>query len=247
MRGVGLGVFGANISVSLSLPPLCSIFSAEAAAVYLAATTPSDRPIIVLTDSASVVSALQSNRPSHPWIQRTITDARPNTTFAWIPGHCGIAGNTAADRLAGAGFSCPRYEDNVPFDDVKRWLTKQFRSTWSMEWNQQNSPYLRKVKSSTERWKDLPLLKEQQLVSRLRTGHTRFSHNMSGNGSFRRMCSYCDIRNTVEHVICVCPLYEFSRNIHGISRSIREALGDDVAALEALLRFLKDSGLYNMI
>ncbi|KXJ68258.1 hypothetical protein RP20_CCG004716 [Aedes albopictus] len=235
------------MSISQSLSPLCSVFSAEAAAVYIAATKPSNRPIIILTDSASVVSALQSEKPTHPWIQGILLDALPGTTLAWIPGHCGIPGNTTADHLAGSGHSLPRYNESVPFDDVKRWLAKIFRESWNTEWAQQNSPYLRKIKPSTDRWEDLPLLKEQRIVSRLRTGHSRFSHSMSGDGPFRRICTYCDIRNTVEHVICVCPLYEFPRNIHGISGSIRDALGNDKAALASLICFLKDAGLYDQI
>lgn len=245
--GVGIGITGPGTELSLSLSPLCSIFSAEAAAIFIAATVPSDLPILILSDSASVITALQSESPSHPWVQGIQRLSPPSTCFAWIPGHCGIPGNTTADHLAGSGYSGPRYTKKVPLDDVNRWLSVTFKNQWDLEWSQQHTPYLRKIKKSTNRWDDLELLKEQQIISRLRTGHTRLSHDMSGEGPFRRLCSTCGVRKTVEHVLCFCPVYEFPRSTYGLSGSIRDILGDNAASLAAVICFLKDAGLYYQV
>ncbi|XP_065085548.1 uncharacterized protein LOC135707612 [Ochlerotatus camptorhynchus] len=118
--GFGLGVAGLNTATSLSLPEECSVFSAEVTSILDAAITPADQPILVLTDSHSVIQALETEAPSHPWIQAITRFAPPSTVFTWIPGHCGVPGNEAADRLARSGASGPRYTRNVPLLDVRR-------------------------------------------------------------------------------------------------------------------------------
>lgn len=243
-RGVGIGIYGLDVSRSLSLAPLCSIFSAEAAAVFIAATTPAEQPILILTDSASVVSALQSESPAHPWLQGILRFAPPDTTFAWIPGHCGVPGNTAADRLAGAGYASTRYTNKVPLQDIKRWITKSVNAQWATEWSQQSTCHLRKIKQDTQPWTDVISLKEQRIISRLRTGYTRLSHNMEGL-PFHRICTTCNTHNKVEHFLCVCPQYEFHRRNHGLTGSIRENLCNDTTTLNTVICFLKDSGLYS--
>ncbi|XP_062540726.1 uncharacterized protein LOC134208793 [Armigeres subalbatus] len=179
-RGVGFGVNGPNLTMSESLPRPCNIFSAEAVAVFIAATYPADKPIVVLTDSASVVSALQSETPKHPWIQGTLAGMIPGTTFAWIPGHCGIRGNTEADALASIGHEGPQYTCSVPLADVKKWTKSVVGQDWARIWNDNTGLFLRKIKGNTISWKDPATQKEQQVISRLRTGHTRVSHNFGG-------------------------------------------------------------------
>ncbi|XP_062539136.1 uncharacterized protein LOC134207425 [Armigeres subalbatus] len=243
-RGVGFGVHGPNLTMSESLPRPCNIFSAEAVAVFIAATYPADKPIVVLTDSASVVSALQSETPKHPWIQGTLAGMIPGTTFAWIPGHCGIRGNTEADALASIGHEGPQYTRSVPLADVKKWTKSVVGQDWARIWNDNTGLFLRKIKGNTISWKDPATQKEQQVISRLRTGHTRVSHNFGGGGPFRSRCDLCDTENSVEHFICRCPKYDYPRSLYGIPGSIRDALADDEAAMAAIFCFLKDAQLF---
>ncbi|XP_065093428.1 uncharacterized protein LOC135714089 [Ochlerotatus camptorhynchus] len=70
--GVGIGVSGSGILASNSLPPQCSVYSAEAAAIFHAATLPANQPILILIDSCSAIQELCSATPTHPWIQATI-------------------------------------------------------------------------------------------------------------------------------------------------------------------------------
>lgn len=68
--GVGIGISGAYLSKSTE----CSVFAAEAAAIFYAPIARASAPtILILTDSASILSTLQSEQQCHPWIQGTYT------------------------------------------------------------------------------------------------------------------------------------------------------------------------------
>lgn len=160
-----------------------------------------------------------------------------------VPGHCGIQGNVAADLLAGTGHQMSRFTLSVPPPDVKRWIAKSIRDYWAHEWHQNTSAQLRKVKGDTSSWEELSSLRDQKIISRLRTGHTRFAYNFDGR-SFRQECEQCGVHNSAEHVICHCPLYEHHRSTNNIPGSIRDALANDPASLSALICFLKETRLY---
>lgn len=127
--------------------------------------------------------------------------------------------------------------------NVQRWIKNIFKNHWKTEWARNERLFLRKIKANTERFEDLKSLKEQRILSRLRTGHCRVSHKYDG-GSFHADCDICGIRNSVEHFVCVCPQYESLRTLYGINGSIRDILSDDPSRAAALFCFLKDAGLY---
>lgn len=161
----------------------------------------------------------------------------------WVPGHSGVPGNATADFLAGSGPSGPRYSTKVPLADTRRWVKSTIRQTWQTEWANSRGAYLQKIKRSTDAWTDLRSMKDQKIISRLRTGNTRLSHNYEGN-PFHRTCVVCNTGNTVEHFICNCPVIDGPRQMYAISASIREALQDDPSSTAVLISFIKNAGLY---
>lgn len=246
---VGVGVFSPVWKAQYSLPGQCSVFSAEAAALFKAIAKPSDKPILVATDSASVLSALESPTAKHPWIQaiqNTINDRNRRITLTWVPGHTGIHGNEQADILANLGRSSRRLYQKVPAADAKIWIKHVIENAWAEEWRANQFLFLRKIKASTEAWEDRTNWKEQVVLSRLRTGHTRASHGFSSNSSFRRTCETCGTRNTVEHILYECPTLEHLRTLYQMG-SIRNVLQNDQASETKLICFLKDAGLFALI
>lgn len=249
--GVGYGVHAQGtgdtaINISKKLSNICSSFSAEAAGILEGARIPAVQPLVILTDSASAIDAIQGGKSRHPWVQAIQRFIKPNTVLMWVPGHCGIRGNEAADQLAGSGHTRGYLTRKVPFDDIKQWIKRTFRHYWETRWYQSRDLFLRKVKATPNRFKDHTSQKEQTILSRLRTGHCRLSHNFS-NGSFHITCDACDLWNTVEHFLCACPKYEQLRQRHKISGSIREVLGDDEERSATLISFLKDARLFHSV
>ncbi|XP_065093418.1 uncharacterized protein LOC135714075 [Ochlerotatus camptorhynchus] len=183
-----------GIAENSSLPPQCSVFSAEAAAIFRAATTAANKPILILTDSHSVVQAITSEVTKHPWIQAIIKYAPPKTVYTCIPGHCGVPGNESVDHLARAWTSGPRLTDKVHLQDVRRWIMWTIHAAWEAEWFRNRAAFIRKVKESTEAWSELDNLRDQRVISRLRTGHTKLYYNYGGL-PFRTSCIICEFQN----------------------------------------------------
>ncbi|KXJ82643.1 hypothetical protein RP20_CCG011652 [Aedes albopictus] len=215
----------------------------------MAASKSSDKPVLVATDSASVLLALESPKSKHPWIQKTqkfLEEEGHRIIFTWVPGHCGISGNEEADTMANIGRTGRRRTQHVPGADVKLWCRRTIEDAWSAEWRANRSLFFRKIKGDTETWKDRHNWREQVILSRLRTGHSRISHNFSGGSTFRKICDTCNILNTVEHVLCECPKLEYLRTSHQLG-SITDVLQNHETSEAKLITFLKEAGLFVLI
>lgn len=245
---VGIGIYGECNTESHRLPDKYSIFSAEAAAIYQAVSYPYDGSLLVVTDSASALSALASPVARNPWIQATqsVVAESDNVTFTWVPGHCGVTGNESADHLANLGRTSRLLTRKTPAEDLKKWLKTTVRRAWALEWSQSRDLFIRKVKDETVHWEDVANRRDQIVLSRLRTGHSRVSHSMGGDPEFRRKCTFCNVHNSVEHFLINCPAFDQLRQEYGIG-NIRSALQNDRSSETALICFLKEAGLYQDI
>lgn len=239
----GFGVTDTDSSHFFQLPNQCSVFSAEAAAILLAITTPASKPICVISDSASVLSTINSPTTQHPWIQAIQKDCPARTVFLWVPGHCCIQGNVEADHLAAIGRTGRMFTRLTPGADLKHWLKSTIRVAWAQEWANVRQPFIRKIKGEITQWTDTTNRHDQLILSRLRVGHTHATHNMGSTGPFRRICSTCNITMTVEHLLVNCPFYQGIRDRYDISNNIRDILANDPTRKTALISFIKYGGL----
>lgn len=234
-----------NHKKSFKLPNQYSIFSAELAAIFVAATMPSDKPIVILTDSASAVEAIQSTHPRHPWVQNILKRANNNTVLMWIPSHSEIPGNEEADAAAALGRTSRRFRDGkrIPGQDLRLWIRNTLRQTWEIEWWRSRC-HTRMIKDSTKPWNNRTSWREQRILSRLRTGHTRATHNFGPGRNFHENCERCGQRNTVDHFLHSGACLEDLRSLHGLTGSLRETLQNDPTMEQAVIRFCKDADLF---
>lgn len=244
---VGIGIYSPYSTIASRLPDWCSIFSAEAAAIRLALRNVRDEAVVIFSDSASVLSALEAGKSKHPWIQE-IEEVMPTTaTLCWVPGHCGVRGNIEADRLAAAGRTMVQRIIPSPGADIKKKVKNDLKTAWENRWFRERNLFLRKIKDSTETWKDRPNQKEQRILSRLRVGHTRLTHPHYFSSEQQPRCEACSVHLTVEHILAHCPRYQQQRNSLQLKHSIRDILSNDPNEENKLILFLEHVGLYNKI
>lgn len=147
------------------------------------------------------------------------------------------------------GRTGPMYRNSkeVPAQDLKKWIHSSVRSAWENEWRRTRGPPIRMIKDTTLSWTDVENWKDQQILTRMRSGHTRVSHDFSNPTNFRKNCMTCGVRLSVQHIISVCPEYQAARLQNSISSSVREALSNDPVTEQLMLNFLKDADLYHNI
>ena len=150
--------------------------------------------VAVFTDARSVLEALTGDK--EPELRRKLRNFSLDHRVAmqWVPAHCGIPGNEAADRLAKQGANVDQHEREVTYGEKKNLIKALFR------------PELKKdALHSLER-------SRQTTILRLRTGHCRLKAHL--NRKLHMVDSpncACGADETPEHVLQVCPKYNSQR------------------------------------
>ncbi|XP_058816848.1 uncharacterized protein LOC131680141 [Topomyia yanbarensis] len=246
---VGAGLYRKGLGRMRSLPQHCSVFSAEAFAIRMALTVPNIKDLVILTDSASCLLAIETSKSKHPWIQEIENISRGRSVrFCWIPGHAGIQGNNEADRLANEARSQAVVDIPIPAEDALRAVRSSIRQHWDEQWFASRDPKLREVKFDTYRWKDRDNGADQRVLTRLRIGHTRLTHDFLLNKTPPPRCDCCGVIVDVRHVILRCRKYDDARRMHDTnSTSLGAALGNDADSEKKLLNFRKEANLYKQL
>ena len=115
------------------LPDDSSIFTAEAKAVDLALdfirTCDTNDKFIILSDSLSVLKAMNNTSSKNPQIQKLLEKchellAKEEIVLFWIPSHIGILGNEMVDQQAKTSFLLEPTSFKIPFSNFKPSINK---------------------------------------------------------------------------------------------------------------------------
>ncbi|GBO37713.1 hypothetical protein AVEN_149962-1 [Araneus ventricosus] len=160
---VGTAVVIRNSIVSGGLHELCSVFTSEIYAIYLALVEIADRnykKTILYSDSKSAIEALRSVSPlSHPIVLKCVefylylTGKGLNIMFCWIPGHSGIIGNEMADKAA--RIPATVVDNFVPLCDALQAVKNQLTKKWQRTWDEQNQNKLHDIQPMVKPLKKL--------------------------------------------------------------------------------------------
>ncbi|GFT90276.1 RNase H domain-containing protein [Trichonephila clavipes] len=181
---VGCGVVIEDIMHGYRLDTSCSVFTAEAVAIYRALQlidSSMPRKYCIYTDSMSVLEALENyNDRCHPVVCKILDITSRlyskgfDIVFCWLPSHVGIIGNEQADSAAKSATT--HLPLAVPLSDMKRVIMHHIFNIWQESWSQQLDNKLHSVKPVIGAWPVMPMRRTDVKLTRLRIGHTRFTH-----------------------------------------------------------------------
>ena len=216
----GAGVFilfpdGTTDSHSIPTGIHCSNYKAEVQALKLAVQMVKDnsrgeyRQVVFLTDALSVLEALANGGEQELSDSLKSLAETHRVALQWIPAHCGIPGNEAADRLAKEGAKGVQFDQDLSYHEKRTIIKSNFRK----------SPKADDYHTLTR--------DEQVILFRLRTGHNRLNHHMCRKlklaPSTACQCQQGD--QTSEHILQTCP------RLH----TLRESIWPDATPLQTKL------------
>ena len=267
--GVGCAFVHGNAHHQTKLKRVYTIFTAEAVAVLQALHYIQLNCIpksVICTDSMSVYLALQSEDNIHPLIMdindtvHCILEQSLICHILWVPGHCGLTGNEAADYQAKQAISLPDAEEEyeVPVKEYITPIRMTCLSHFNMIWTTDTRPTnLKHIKPVTGHWSTCArnLRREEVVLSRLRLGHTRITHSFILDRDVRPECDTCDTYLTVKHMLVDCSKYTEPRRLlvelcrhHGVPLELSTLLGNSFPDItDAVFKFLRDCDLFRKI
>ena len=183
--------------------------------------------VVIFTDSLSALQDLESITQKinnditalAQSIDTFLNSFEIQVTLQWIPGHIGIQGNEAADKLAREGAS--KEQPNRPLDmqTTKQILRNNTKEEWMNRWatGKTGRPVYREI-SQRNRNDNINKLSRanQSTIFQWRTTHARvnFHHNRL-HPEHAPHCRNCEAPyETVRHVLLECPRLQQLRRDH---------------------------------
>ena len=220
VRSGGAGVYiqyagGKEDKISLATSLYSTNYKDEAEALKTAAShievsTHASPNVVLLTDALSVLQALQPNRDTE---LNDLSAALASlcrghaVTLQWIPSHCNVPGNEAADSLAKEGTTKEQVDRSTSYPEVKTIIKAKQHSKWRHKHPRYNKaePYY------------LLTRREQVTVFWLRTGHKRLNYHLYSKLriGYTEQCPCGTGSQTTEHLLQSCPIYEPLRRESG--------------------------------
>jgi ribonuclease HI len=252
---VGSAFIIEDYTYSYKLNQILSVFTAELTAIFKAlecVEQHSKRCFIIYTDSLSALQSLTStDHTSHPLVFQILSlldklsSLGFSILFCWVPSHVGIKGNERADKAAKSAKNTIGLPS--PYCDVKKHANHLMELKWQQYWDTMTTNKLHSVKPTIKHWAPLPSRKHDVILTRLRIGHTRFTHVHLLLGNPAPVCEQCKHIMTVTHIMIDCPKFKSHRLCHFGSGAI--SLKDLLSETQHknLFLFLNDIGFYNYI
>jgi ribonuclease HI len=254
-------ISGSNISHGFKLNSQASIVTAELYALLQALTHVvshrEEKAFLVCSDSFSSLQAIDTLYSPHTLVQgihsllASLSTKGVRVVFCWVPGHVGIQGNELADVAAKAATEKDFiHNDRLPFNDLKNIFKSLFKKKFQDLWEMENNNKLKEVKGSINPWDSSirPTRREEVVLTRLRIGHTLFSHAyLFSQDKIPPRCDTCNEVQSVRHLLVECTTHRDLRRRLSLENTISKVLGDDSKQIDKLFKFLIQIDMLKMI
>ena len=256
--GVGCAIIHDGTSYLAKLPDHASVFTAELTAINGALDliyNSDKKSFTIYSDSKSAINSLKKYNSFHPLIQKAqewlfrISCRHKSVHFCWVPSHIGIQGNEMADGEAKHASVEAEYKvKRLPYSDMKRPIRSYILRKWQDRWSSPllpNNKKYKKIRNSTEFWpssfnRDR---RTEIVLTRLRIGHTKLTHNFILEGGSAPVCACAEILS-IEHILVECPTFTTLRSKYHLNGKDLKAILDDDVDIENLMSFLKEGKLF---
>jgi len=122
-----------------------------------------------------------------------------------VPGHVGLAGNSAADSVAIDALLLPVSSLTVPHSDYISLIRLQALRQWQIHWNCETENKLHTIEPKVNVINIFRLPRRDEfIIHRLRIGHTYHTHGHLLRGEIHPRCFTCQVDLTVE--LCLAAL-----------------------------------------
>ena len=249
-----------NRSSMHKLPENISIFSAETYAIIQALKAieqMQEDEFIIYTDSKSSLQALENLDHPHAHIRKIQESNRrlkltgKSITLCWVPSHTNIPGNEKADEMAKEALGLTHTEE-IPISLTEYYclIHTHIKTYWQEKWQAEQGNKLREIKpeiknSRPRRVLEIPRYIET-MYTRLRTGHTKLTHNYLLANDPQPTCITCNVSLTVRHMLTECKHNEPLRRDILKTNVLKEIL-EKPDPTANLLEFLRRDGIINRI
>ncbi|CAD6208542.1 GSCOCG00010537001-RA-CDS, partial [Cotesia congregata] len=184
---------------------------------------------IIMTDSKSSLEAIANPNTKNPMIvniQEVIHKCsikNKEITLIWIPSHVGITCNEKADELAKTAAQLSTLSNTkVPPKDLNIMTHKKRDEYWNTVWLNKNPSKLREIRQNI--WQVTPQSlnrNDQCILTRLRIGHTNFTHKYLMERQPPPRCQFCQTEQaSVKHWLIQCTDLENLRRTLKIPASL---------------------------
>jgi len=171
-----------------------------------------------------------------------------SVVFVCVPGHVGLAGNSAAECTAKTALLLPVSSLTVPHSDYKSLIRMQALRQWQLHWNSETENKLHLIEPKVIVINMLRLPHRDEItIHRLRIGHTYRTHGHLFRGEAPRQFLACQVDSTVELVLLHCVSFTKARgNCFWVTLTSMSELFSKVAS-RLIVNFIKETGFYRNI
>jgi len=267
---VGCAAVSSDQTISRRLPSNSSIYTAELTAILLALQIINNHHLqnfIIYTDSQSVVSSLQHYNTNHPVLSKIIcwlirlANRYKRIQFCWVPSHVNITGNESADKEARnvSTMDVEDLDECIPHTDYYPVIKSAIKNYWSQQWLNVENNKLREIKNNINVWhsSELQTGRTAKILTRLRIGHTLYTHGYLMENGYPPYCDDCIVPLTVKHILSECPSFTENRvqwfpetERMNVENTLREMLAEKPGVrfhIEKLIGFIQSVGIYSKV
>ncbi|XP_074038524.1 uncharacterized protein [Leptinotarsa decemlineata] len=218
--GVGCAFVTNETACKFSLHESATILTGGLYAIYKGLSfikTAPGKEFLIIKDSLNSLIFLSKIYTHHVLVNMIKEEMNQldnrKVTLLWVPSHIGISGNDIADKLAREAVEYPACNLSVKalLMDLKSYFHCKIVEMWNYHWSQEPSK-LKEIKATLYPWNNKATNRfHQVIITRLRLGHTRLTHEYLLRKEPPPKCFTCEVLVIVKHVLEECPLFTVER------------------------------------